>query len=151
MPGFEGEVGQRKDLEGREEATFSFGLASDDNEVNGLRFGDGFEDGQPVFERPGFMRGTAAGVEDKVGGRSDRWQVWRPREMGGGMIEEEGEFFEGAGELGRGGALTRLDPVGALDQSLDAEAFEIAAEVAIGIEKVTDDQIEGVQVIDDFL
>jgi hypothetical protein len=41
--------------------------------------------------------------------------------------------------------------VGALDEGFDAEAFEVAAEVAVGVEEVADDEVEGSEVVGDFL
>jgi hypothetical protein len=67
------------------------------------------------------------------------------------VFEKEGEFFEGAGELRGGGALAGEDAVWALDEGFDAEAFEVAAEVAVGVEEVADDEVEGGEVVGDFL
>ena len=119
--------------------------------MEGFALGEGLEDGEPVFEGPGFLGGAAAGVEDEVGGGGGGGKVWGDGEVGGGVFEEEGDFFEGAGELGGGGSLAWEDAVGALDEGFDAEAFEVAAEVAVGVEEVADDEVEGSEVVGDFL
>jgi hypothetical protein len=68
------------------------------------------------------------------------------------MSRRVGSVADGmTGERGGGGSLAWEDAVGALDEGFDAEAFEVAAEVAVGVEEVTDDEVEGGEVVGDFL
>lgn len=155
VPGGEDETGSGQAWRGVEETPLLLGLAGDEDEAEGLAVwragGEGFEDLGPAVQRPGFGGGTAAGMEEEVG-----WQrggvgvgVEAGGEVGearGGIVKEEGQTFERASELGRGRALAGLDAVRALDEGFDAEAFEVAAEMAVGVEEVADDQVEGAKV-----
>jgi hypothetical protein len=114
-----------------------FGLAGDDQEAGAGVCLQGCGQTGPIVETPIFTGATAAGVEgDEIirpirAGFEEDWVF--------GRVEEEGQFREWGGQLGRRVRSVIDGPMPTAQQGGDAGLAEVGVKEVVGVEQMTND------------